>query len=58
MIVGDRALAVNAEVEIPFDLCSNPKGIRNVDGMRTWGTIVPANGEVSFEFALKLARQK
>ena len=58
MIVGDRALVVNAEVEIPFDLCGSPKGIRKVDGVPTWAAIVPPNGEVSFEFTLKLSRER
>ena len=53
-----RNEAVNAEVEIPFDLRGKPNGIRKVDGMPTWGATVPANGEVSFEFTLKLSRER
>ena len=57
-ITNARSEAVNAEVEIPFDLRGKPKGIRKVDGMPTWGATVPANGEVSFEFTLKLSRER
>jgi hypothetical protein len=57
-ITNARNEAVNAEVEIPFDLRGKPKGIRKIDGMPTWGATVPANGEVSFEFALKLSQER
>jgi hypothetical protein len=57
-ITNARNEAVNAEVEIPFDLRGKPKGIRKVDGMPTWSSTVPANGEVSFEFTLKLSRER
>ena len=57
-ITNARSEAVNAEIEIPFDLRGKPKGIRKVDGMPTWGSVVPANGEVSFEFTLKLSRDR
>jgi hypothetical protein len=57
-ITNARSEPVNAEIEIPFDLRGKPKGIRKVDGMPTWGAVVPANNEVSFEFTLKLSRQR
>ena len=57
-ITNARSEAVNTEVEIPFDLRGKPKGIRKVDGMPTWGATVPANGEVNFEFTLKLSRDR
>ncbi len=57
-ITNARNEAVNAEVAIPFDLRGKPKGIRKVDGMPTWVSTVPANGEVSFEFTLKLSRER
>jgi hypothetical protein len=57
-ITNARSEAVNAEVEVPFDLRGKPKGIRKVDGMPTWGAVIPANGEVSFEFNLKLSRER
>ena len=58
IITNARSEAINAEVEIPFDLRGKPKGIRKVDGVPTWGATVPANGEVSFEFTLKLSRER
>ena len=57
-ITNARSEAVNAEIEIPFDLRGKPKGIRKVDGMPTWSSVVPANGEVNFEFMLKLSRDR
>ena len=56
-ITNAQSEAVNAEVEIPFDLRGKPKGIRKIDGMPTWGSTVPANGEASYEFTLKLLRE-
>ncbi len=53
-----RNEAVNAEIEIPFDLRGKPKGISKIDGMPTWVSTIPANGEVSFEFTLKLSRER
>ena len=57
-ITNARNEPINAEIEIPFDLRGKPKGIRKIDGMPTWGAVVPANNEVSFEFTLKLSRQR
>ena len=57
-ITNARNEAVSAEIEIPFDLRGKPKGIRKVDGMPTWSSVVPANGEVSFEFNLKLSQDR
>ena len=57
-ITNARNEPVNAEVEIPFTLRGKPKHIRKVDGMPTWGAMVPANGEVSFDFTLKLSPEE
>ncbi|MEQ1539264.1 MAG: hypothetical protein ABL928_10070 [Sphingorhabdus sp.] len=57
-ITNARNEPINAEIEIPFDLRGKPKGIRKVDGMPTWSATVPTNNEVSFEFTLKLSRQR
>ena len=57
-ITNARSEPINAEIEIPFDLRGKPKGIRKVDGMPTWISTVLANGEMSFEFNLKLSRER
>lgn len=54
-VTNARAEPVNVEIEIPFELSGKPKGIRKIDGVPTWQTIVPANGEVDFTYTLKLS---
>jgi hypothetical protein len=46
--------AVSAEVMIPFKLARSVKAIKRIDGVPTWKTTIPANGEVSIQFAVVL----
>jgi hypothetical protein len=56
VITNARSEAVNAEVEIPYELRSKVKGIRKVDGIPTWKGILPAFGEVEFVYEIKVGR--
>jgi hypothetical protein len=56
-ITNARSEAVNAEVEVPFELRGKPKNLTKIDGVPTWKTMIPAGGEASFEFTLKLSRE-
>ena len=53
-ITNARAAPVNVEVEIPYELRSNPKGITKVDGVPTWKAAVAANGEAVLFYEVKL----
>jgi hypothetical protein len=55
-ITNARATPVNVEVEIPFELRGNPKGIAKVDGVPTWKTAVAANGDAVLLYEIKLKR--
>jgi hypothetical protein len=57
-ITNARSEPVNAEIKIPFDLRSKPKGLDEIDDLPTWKSKVPANGEVSFEFTLKVSQKR
>jgi hypothetical protein len=46
--------AVQAEVKIPYELLRAVSAIKRIDGVPTWKTKIPANGEVSIEFAVVL----
>jgi hypothetical protein len=44
-----------SRVEFPFELKRhNPKGIAKVDGVPTWKVTLPANGEATLNYAVKL----
>ena len=49
-----RSEPVNVEVEFPFELNGKPKGIAKVDGIPTWKVTLPANGEATLNYAVKL----
>lgn len=55
-ITNARNSPVNVEVEIPYELQGNPKGVAKVDGVPTWRTTVPANGDTTLFYDLKLER--
>jgi hypothetical protein len=55
-ITNARAMPVNVEVEIPYELSSSGKAIKKVDGVPTWKAVVPANGEATFMYAVKVDR--
>lgn len=54
-IINARSEAVNIEVEIPYELRGKPKAIAKIDGVPTWKTTVPANGEAAVFYELRLA---
>jgi hypothetical protein len=49
-----RNEAVNVEIEIPYKLIGKPKHIPKIDGVPTWKATVPANGEATLYYELKL----
>jgi hypothetical protein len=49
-----RATPVRAEVKIPYETTGKVKGIAKKDGVPTWKGTVPANGEVSFGYSVKV----
>jgi hypothetical protein len=53
-ITNARNEAVNAEVQIPLDLIGKPKGVGKVDGIPTWKTMLPANGEAVLNYVIKV----
>jgi hypothetical protein len=53
-ITNARNEAVNAEVKIPFELIGKPKGVGKVDGIPTWKTTLPANGEAALSYVIKV----
>ena len=53
-ITNARNEPVNVEIEIPFELKGSHKHIPKIDGMPTWKATVPANGEASLYYELKL----
>jgi hypothetical protein len=55
-VTNARSSPVNIEVEIPYNSRGKPKGIVKVDGVPTWKTTVPANGEAALMYELKLER--
>lgn len=53
-ITNARNEPVNVEIEIPYELKGSHKNIPKIDGMPTWKATVPANGEASLYYELKL----
>jgi hypothetical protein len=49
-----RSEAVNVEIKIPYELRGSRKDIPKVDGVPTWRATVPANGEKTLYYELKL----
>ena len=49
-----RASPVNVEVEIPYQLTGTPKNVKKVDGVPTWKATLPANGDATLYYELKL----
>ena len=47
-----KSQAVHAEVKIPVVLARKLAAVKNVNGVPTWKTTVPANGKVSIEFEM------
>jgi hypothetical protein len=57
VISNARNEPVNVEIEIPYQLRGSDKQIAKVDGVPTWKAEVPANGEATFFYELKLGRE-
>ncbi|MEE9433662.1 MAG: hypothetical protein V3V15_05440 [Sphingorhabdus sp.] len=55
-ITNARGEPIKAEVKIPLELRGRARGIRKVDGVPTWIGMVPANGEVTFRYTVRLSR--
>jgi hypothetical protein len=53
-VTNARNSPVNVEVEIPYLLIGNPKTIKKIDGVPTWKTTLPANGDETIYYELKL----
>lgn len=51
-----RAVAVTAEILIPYELANTPKGLVRKNGGWMWRTTVPANGEAGLGYELKIDR--
>jgi hypothetical protein len=49
-----RSEAINVEIEIPYELRGSHKHIPKVDGVPTWKATVPANGDATLYYELKL----
>lgn len=55
-ITNARNAPAYVEIEIPFELRGNPKGITKVDGVPTWKTKVAGNGDAELFYEVKLER--
>lgn len=53
-VTNARNSPVNVEVEIPYQLIGNPKDVKKVDGVPTWKATLPANGDATLYYELKL----
>lgn len=53
-VTNARNSPVNVEVEIPYQLTDNPRNVKKVDGVPTWKTTLPANGDATLYYELKL----
>lgn len=51
-----RNSPVNVEVEIPYQLRSNPKNVVKVAGVPTWKATVAANGDAELYYEVKLEK--
>lgn len=55
-ITNARNSPVNVEVEIPYQLLGNRRDIKKVDGVPTWKTTLPANGDATLYYEMKLEK--
>ena len=53
-VTNARNSPVNVEVEIPYQLIGSPKDIKKIDGVPTWKATLPANGDATLFYELKL----
>lgn len=52
-VTNARSEAVNVEIEIPYELNGKPRQVARIDGMPTWKTTVPANGEATLFYEVR-----
>jgi hypothetical protein len=52
-----RSENVTAEIEIPFQLYGKPRELQKIDGVPTWKTTVPANGESVLYYDVRLEQE-
>ena len=55
-VTNARNSPVNIEVEIPYQLRGRPDNIQKIDGMPTWKTTLPANGDATLFYEVKLEK--
>ena len=55
-VTNARNAPANIEIEIPFELRGNPKGIAKDDGVPTWKTTVAGNGDAELFYEVKIER--
>jgi hypothetical protein len=53
-VTNARNSPVNVEVEIPYQLLGSPKSIKKIDGVPTWKVTLPANGDATLYYEMKL----
>jgi hypothetical protein len=53
-VTNARNSPVNVEVEIPYQMIGNPKDVKKIDGVPTWKTTLPANGDATLYYEMKL----
>jgi hypothetical protein len=53
-----RAVAVIAEILIPYELANTPKGLVRKNGGWMWRTTVPAGGEAGLGYDVKVERRR
>ena len=53
-VTNARNSPVNVEVEIPYQLLGSPKSIKKIDGVPTWKATLPANGDATLYYEMKL----
>lgn len=55
-VTNARNFPANIEIEIPYQLRGNPRGIAKVDGVPTWKATVTGNGDAELFYEIKLDR--
>jgi hypothetical protein len=52
-VTNARNEAVNAEIQIPYQLNGKPNGVSKVDGVPTWKVTLPANSDAVLNYVIK-----
>ncbi len=53
-ITNARNEAVNAEIQIPYELNGKAKAVSKVDGVNTWKVTLPANSDAALNYVVKI----